>query len=151
MRILRLLVVGGLIVAASACGDDGPTEPFPAACNLPSPSPGADEVEIPGELDLIEGTVVRYVTEEGGVTVYAVNVPAGIEEIYDAYRTGLPEDRFELIDAENEGFEAELYWRDSERGGNVAFQVRNPGCDEASSGFLTLGKVQSPVGQGAKP
>jgi hypothetical protein len=146
-----LLLVSLVVVATVACGDDGAAELFPAACNLPSPSPGAAGVEIPDEFDLIEGTVVRYVTEEGGVTVYAVNVPAGIEEIYDAYRDGLDDDRFELIDAENEGFEAELYWRDSERGGNVAFQARNPGCDDASSGFLTLGKVSSPVGEGVRP
>lgn len=144
-------VVVAMVSLTAACGGGATDEPFPAACNLPSPSPGAGEAEIPAELELIEGTVVRYVTEEGGVTVYAVNVPAGIEEIYDTYRERLDGDRFELIDAENEGFEAELYWRDASSGGNVAFQVRNPGCEEASSGFLTLGKVPSPVGRGARP
>jgi hypothetical protein len=149
VKLIGVLLVTVLVVAA--CSGDAADEPFPAACNLPSPSPNVDEVEIPDELDLIDGTVVRYVTEEGGVTVYAVNVPAGIEESYETYSDGLADDRFQLIDAENEGFEAELYWRDTESGGNIAFQVRNPGCDEASSGFLTIGKVPSPVGQGAKP
>jgi hypothetical protein len=149
MRAIHFLLVAVLVT--SSCGGETTDEPFPAACNLPSPSPGVAEVQIPDDLDLIDGTEVRYVTEEGGVTVYAINVPAGIEEIYNRYDDGLEEGRYELIDAENEGFEAELYWRDTESGGNIAFQVRNPGCDEASSGFLTIGKVPSPVGQGAKP
>lgn len=148
MKLIGLLVV--VVAVISSCGGEAGDEPFPAACNLPSPSPGAVEEEIPDGLELIDGTVVRYVTQEGGVSVYAVNIPAGIEEIYDTYSEDLDE-RFELIDAENEGFEAELYWRDTESGGNVAFQVRNPGCDEASSGFLTIGKVPSPVGKGARP
>lgn len=145
------MVIGLMFVALlGACGDTEEPEAFPAACNLPSPEAGADASTVPSEFLVIDGTVVRETMTQDGLAVTALNIPAGVATAYDAYLEALDGPPYELVNSENEGFEAEIYLHNSETGDFVAIQLRNPGCEEAVSAFVTAGRVGDPTGKSSK-
>lgn len=104
---------------------------------LPSPDVGVDPSAVP-ERFLLPGTQVRKVSDEGGVDVYALNIPFGVTEAFDRYRKRLGPPDYQEIAVDNEGFEAEIYLRESSRGRLLAIQIRQPRCTEASAVFVSV-------------
>jgi hypothetical protein len=98
---------------------------------------------------VLEGSVARDSGAEGGLSFVAFNVPLGLDQTYKRYLELLDRAPYELLNSENEGFEAELYGRDPESGDAVAVQMRHPGCDEAVSVVVTFGRVGDPTGKGS--
>lgn len=104
---------------------------------FPSPDADVDMSEVPTEF-VLPGSVVRKVTNESGLLVIALNVPYGVTESLELYKDQLDPPDYEILSEDNEGFEAELYLKDSERGNILAVQIRQPRCDEASGVFVQV-------------
>lgn len=149
-RIALLAAVLTALLPACSGGTETP-ELFPAACRLPSPVAEVDVSKIPGGLLVDERSQVRSIERIDGLLVVAMNVPMSVTQAYEAYLDVLREPPYDLIGNENEGFEMEIYARDRNTGDLVAVQARNPGCAEAVSIYLQVGKVSSPVGKGGPP
>ncbi|MFP5299439.1 MAG: hypothetical protein ACLGHL_10675 [Actinomycetota bacterium] len=147
-RIVLLAAV--LVTLLPACGGGAEEKPelFPASCRLPSPSDRVNLSRVPDDLLVDDRSQVRSIERIDGLLVVALNVPMSVDRAYQAYLEVLSAPPYELIGSENEGFEMEIYARDRTDGDFVAVQARNPGCDEAVSIYLQLGKVPSPVGTG---
>ena len=134
-------VAAGLLclIVLAGCGSDAPEEEglFPAECGLPSPGPRADASVVP-EQYLLDGlAVVRKVTSRKDFFVVAMNVPLTVNAAYGAYLDALRPPRYQLITKDNEGFEAEIYFRDAEGENLMSVVIRQPRCVEAVSVYIT--------------
>jgi hypothetical protein len=133
------LVAFALVALAGGCpGPGARNEPFPEACGLPSPGPKADVSKVPEDFLLDGEAVVRKVSRQDGLLVIALNVPLTIREVYDRYSEALVPPEYEPITDDFEGFEAEIYLRQTATGSLLAIQARRPQCEEASSVFITI-------------
>ena len=139
-RALALTVAAALCLAGLVGCDPGDANEegaIPKRCGLPSPGPKVDPTRVP-EQYLLDGTaIVRKVTEANDLFVVALNVPLTVNAAYGAYLDALAPPRYKLITKENEGFEAEIYLRDSKQENLMAVQIRQPQCVEAVSVYIT--------------
>lgn len=145
---MRRPLLALLLLLLASCGGSG--EAFPEACGLPSPSGNVDVSEVPDDLLIYDDAVVRQVSRQDGLLVTALNIPTGVTEAYDDYLAAVKSSPYQVINSENEGFEAEIYLKEKDANTFVAIQIRNPGCREAVSTFITIGEVPDPTGKGAK-
>ena len=136
-----LLVVAALLltslVACDSGGEEEETGEIPARCGLPSPGPNVDPSRVPEQYLLDGEAIVRKVTEENDLFVVALNVPLTVNAAFGAYLEALAPPRYKVITKENEGFEAEIYLRDSKQENLMAVQIRQPQCVEAVSVYIT--------------
>lgn len=93
---------------------------------------------------MVDGAVVRNVAEEERLLIVALNVPAGVEETFESYKTAFSGAPYDRIGEDFEGFEAELYLRERGSGDLVSVQVRRPNCNEASSVTINVNEVGRP-------
>lgn len=125
-------------LALSACsGGDKAASRFPEECVLPSPDRDVD-MSLVDDRFVLPGSVVRQVLDEDGLLVIALNVPFGVTESLERYKDRLGPPEYSVVSEDNEGFEAELYLRDTERGNLLAVQIRQPRCTEASGVFVQV-------------
>ncbi|MGH2753529.1 MAG: hypothetical protein ACRDLB_03780 [Actinomycetota bacterium] len=134
-------VAAGLLClfALAGCGSDAPDEEvlFPAECGLPSPGPRVDASDVP-EQYLLDGlAVVSKVTSAKGLFVVALNVPLTVNGAFGAYLDALGPPRYRVITKDNEGFEAEIYYRDVETENLMSVVIRQPRCVEAVAVYIT--------------
>lgn len=66
----------------------------------------------------------------------AVNVPMSVQESFAWYNEAITEAGFEILMKENEGFEAETYFRGKGSLGSV--QIQSSRCDNASFAKVSL-------------
>ena len=136
----RALAAGLLcFVALVGCGSDASTEEgtIPAECGLPSPGPKVDPSVVP-EPYLLDGqAIVSKVTERHDLFVVSLNVPLTVNAAFGAYLDALRPPRYQLITKDNEGFEAEIYLRDSEQENLMSVVIRQPQCVEAVAVYIT--------------
>lgn len=127
-------------VLLAACDRAGEVEAggIPEHCGLPSPEPGTDATEVPPEFLLQGDAEVRRVHTEGKLLVVALNLPMPVAEAYERYQEALDRPDYEVITEDFEGFEFELYLRQTEHDRLVAVQVRRPLCEEASAAYVTI-------------
>ncbi len=124
----RLLAVALLLlVSAAAC--DGGTEEA-AGCGLPTPDPAADASLIPAELLLGgDAEVASAGRRKGGVTG-VLNIHMSVQDAFPIYKKAIARAGFELVDEDNEGFEAELYLKRGKQLGSL--QIRTSVCEDAA-------------------
>lgn len=65
-----------------------------------------------------------------------INVQMGVQESLKTYHSIVTEHGFEIIQEDNEGFEAEIYLRKKKQ--LAAIQIRRSQCDDASVIFVNL-------------
>ena len=102
-------------------------------CGLPTPEPERDEALVP-DFFLPEGAEISNAQPERGGYVTAVNVKLGVTEALRFYKAAIKEQGYELINVDNEGFEAEVYFRSDRR--LAAIQIRTSTCDDRSIVFI---------------
>jgi len=138
----QALAACAVAVFLAGCSRGARDEPapgtFPATCKLPSPRGDVDPDRIPEEFLLAGEAKVARVLERGKLFIAQLHFPFGVTELYDRYLAALAPPRYQVITTENEGFEAEIYLRQSASGNLVAVQIRQPGCEEASAVFVTI-------------
>lgn len=121
-----------------ACTEDAepPAENPPGlsgTCGLPTPEPGREEEIVPKGL-IPQGAEISNAQRERGGYITAINVKLGVQEALDFYRAALKENDYEVINIDNEGFEAEIYLRKKNR--LAAIQIRTSTCDDRSIVFI---------------
>ena len=121
-----------------ACsGSDGEPSPDPTrlsgTCGLPTPEPERDEALVPDFL-LPDGAEISNAQAERGGFVTAINVRLGVSEALEFYEDAVTEGGYEIIQIDNEGFEAEMYLRRKNR--LAAIQIRTSTCDDRSIVFV---------------
>ena len=136
-RLLPLLVV--MLGVTGACDQD-PTASPPKKedeCRLPSPKPNVDSSLIP-ESFLPSGQAdVTQTEKRKGRLVVVMTIPGTIQSVLDEYRSMVDESGFDLLQEDNEGFEAELYLQKG-RGDLAVVQIRETGCTDKVLVLLNL-------------
>ena len=81
------------------------------------------------------GAEISNAQPERGGFLTAINVKLGVQGAVDFYKTALKENGYEIINLDNEGFEAEIYLRKKDRLASI--QIRTSTCDDRSIVFIT--------------
>lgn len=138
MRWLAALLAAGVI----ATGCASPEEPKPdappdyEACGLPGVHPKADPDKVP-EPYLLDGKAEVSRTEiEQGRLIASLSVPFSVNDAFPRFKEAIAETTFEVLQEDNEGFEAELYLRDGKELGSL--QIRSSTCEDVTIAYLNL-------------
>ena len=125
--MLRLLLVAVVVAAGSSagCGDGS----APRAQPCPTPSAAGDTTVLPSDLGFERwGTLTRAEERPAGVVAEVVT-ETSIIELYPPVARSVLDAGYDIISAENEGFEAEIFFA---RGRAVtgAFRFREGPCED---------------------
>lgn len=137
---MRLLVaVALMLVVSGACATEDPevdAAPDFEACGLPGVHPKTDPDKVP-EPYLLEGRaeVTRTVIEQGRL-IASLSVPFSVNDAFPRFKKAIAETTFEVLQEDNEGFEAELYLRDGKELGSL--QIRSSKCPDVTIAYLNL-------------
>jgi hypothetical protein len=136
-RIALVLLVALALAPACDGGSDQPVEATPSACGFPTPSAAADPTLV-DPVFVVDGSVFIETSSGGGLVGAHLFVPLSVNDGYKRFRSVLKGEGFKIVGTDNEGFEAEIYFR---RGRSLgAIQVRSSICPDATSVFLNLPK-----------
>ena len=135
-------VVFVLLLSAVSCSDDGQegrsrAQPDGGGCGLPAVEDSARVELVPDEFLLEEPAVeVAQTYRRRQRFVATLNVMGSVQDSFTAYKASLAESRFDLLQEDNEGFEAELYLQRGPDFGVI--QIRSSKCDDQSLVILNL-------------
>lgn len=133
-----------LMLAGCSQGAGSSPDARPTNCGLLAVKRSADPALIPEALRL-GGTVEVATTEiERGRLLAAINVRLSVDDSFEAYRKASKEAGLEILQEDNEGFEAELYVGAGKELGSVV--IRRSLCEDAVVVYLNLpaGEERSP-------
>lgn len=133
------LVVLGLMVLSTSCGDEGggSNHKGQAECRLPSPQGEVDAGLVPDDFRPPGEITVTRTEKRKGRLVVVMTVPGTIQSVLDEYRSLTRGSGFDLLQEDNEGFEAELYLQKG-RGDLAVVQIRETGCADKILVLLNL-------------
>ena len=100
---------------------------------MPTPEPSRDESLVPEEL-LPEGAEISNAQAERGGFLTAINVKLSVGEALKFYKKAVKASGYQIINSDNEGFEAEIYLRKKKR--LAAIQIRTSTCGDRSIVFI---------------
>lgn len=134
-----MLLSAVLTVSSLACASDDPPEEAAVdliECGLPTPDEDANGGLIPAPF-LQDGRaeVIQVEVEEGRV-IAGLGLRLDVDRAFDLYKAAIPEASFELLQEDNEGFEAELYIKKGKELGSI--QIRSSACPDAVIVYLNL-------------
>ena len=118
-----------VIVATMACSEDpGSTSTEPDPCRLPTPRGKVDTTLIPeGFLPDREVEVTQTEMRRGRL-IAVVIIDGGIQSALEEYRELVKGSDYDVLQEDNEGFEAELYLQKG-KGDLAVVQIRDTGCE----------------------
>ncbi|MEA2451540.1 MAG: hypothetical protein QOG04_250 [Actinomycetota bacterium] len=126
-----------MLLASCSSGSDGKPDADPTklsgTCGLPTPEPTRDESLVPDGF-LPEGAEISNAQAERGGFLTAINVRLSVAQALKFYKAAVKEAGYKIINADNEGFEAEIYLRKAKR--LAAIQIRTSTCDDRSIVFI---------------
>ena len=138
--VVSIIAACALAGFVSCNGDSDPPDkaaPGRRDCGLPAAQPAADPSLVPQEFLLNDPEVeVTETIERRNRFIAALNVAGSVQETFKAFKAALDRSRFDLLQEDNEGFEAELYLQ--RRKEFAVIQIRASNCDDASLVFLNL-------------
>lgn len=133
---MALLLAGALLLVGCSGDSDTATETgIPSDCGLPTPSPGVHAELVP-EYFVLEGAEIAMVQRRRGGFVAAINLPYSVTPALGRYREVLRQQGYEELGIDNEGFEAEVFFRSGKQIGQV--QIRSSVCEDATIGFVNV-------------
>ena len=135
MRFFRSLC---LVLLLGACADGTAVNPevTPTDCGLIEVDPAADPGRIPSPLLLEDQVTVATTQMKQGRVLAALNVRLSVDDSFVAYKKALAEAEIEILQEDNEGFEAELYVGNGKQLGSVV--IRRSVCEDAVVVYLNL-------------
>ena len=137
MRTCAALVL--VLVFLTACESEEPRPEGPPdyeACGLPGVHPKTDPERVP-EPYLLGGKAEVTRTEiEQGRLIASLSVPFSVNDAFPRFKEAIAQTTFEVLQEDNEGFEAELYLRDGKQLGSL--QIRSSTCDDVTIAYLNL-------------
>ena len=135
MRTVAGLLLA-LVLAGCAQGAGGTPEAGPTNCGLLNVKPSVDPEQIPAPLRLGDTAEVATTEVKQGRLLAAMNVRMTVNESFEAYKKAVGETGLEILQEDNEGFEAELYVKDGKELGSVV--IRRSLCENAVVVYLNL-------------
>ncbi len=122
----------------AAC-DGGPETDGPrviaGTCGFPKKTIEIDSSALPKDF-VFEGVEVANFEDRKNRLTAALNVPFGVQDALPRYRDASKRAGFEIIQEDNEGFEAELYLR---KGNDLAqVQIRGSQCRDAVRVYVSI-------------
>jgi hypothetical protein len=140
--VIAFFVLATLVACSDGRGTDG-SRVIAGTCGFPKKTIEIDTTALPEEF-VFEGVEVANFEDRKNRLNAALNVPFGVQDALPRYRTAATGAGFELIQEDNEGFEAELYLR---KGNDLMqVQIRGSQCRDAVRVFVTI--VRNAVGAG---
>lgn len=136
MRRVAALVVA--VVLCTSCASDQPSSAGKdpqADCGFPTPGAAARTAEVPAPL-LMDGAEVFRAQTRQGRQVIGLVVPHDVEEAFDFYRRAAKEVGYDVLQLDNEGFEAEIYLKAGRE--LAAFTIRSSACEGVVAVYLNL-------------
>jgi hypothetical protein len=89
------------------------------------------------EAYLLGGEVEVNRTEiEQGRLIAGLSVPYSVNDAFPLFKKAVSETTFEVLQEDNEGFEAEIYIRDGKELGSL--QIRSSKCEDVTIAYLNL-------------
>jgi hypothetical protein len=135
-RMAALFLAGALALVGCSGGSDPTTDNgIPSDCGLPTPSPGV-RAELVPEYFVLEGAEIAMVQRRRGGYVAAINLPYSVTPALGRYREVLGEQGYEELGIDNEGFEAEVFFRSGKQIGQI--QIRQSICEGATIAFVNV-------------
>lgn len=133
---VTLLLAGALgLVGCSGDGGIATDDEIPSDCGLPTPSPGVRAELVPGYF-VLEGAEVAMVQRRRGGFIAAINLPYSVTPALGRYREVLGDQGYEELGIDNEGFEAEVFFRSGKQIGQI--QIRASVCEDATIAFVNI-------------
>jgi len=131
----------GLLVLAlfAGCEAERPKAAGPPdyeACGLPAVHPKTDPAKVPEPYLLGGDAEVSRTEVEQGRLIASLSVPYSVNDAFPRFKEAIGETTFEVLQEDNEGFEAELYLRDGKRLGSL--QIRSSTCSDVTIAYLNL-------------
>ncbi len=128
-----------VFLALAGCESEEPKAGGPPdyeACGLPGIHPKADPDKVP-EPYLLEGKAQVSRTEvEQGRLIASLSVPFSVNDAFPLFKEAISQTTFEVLQEDNEGFEAEIYLRDGKQLGSL--QIRSSTCANVTIAYLNL-------------
>ncbi|MGH2807291.1 MAG: hypothetical protein ACRDKT_08445 [Actinomycetota bacterium] len=134
----KSLVAIAIVAALGGCADDGGSSgprTLAGTCGFPKRT---IEVDISPALEsfVIDDVEVANFEERKNRATLALNVPYSVQDALPRYREASKEAGFEIIQEDNEGFEAEIYMRKGADLGQV--QIRGSQCRDAVRVYVSI-------------
>jgi len=135
VKLAALVVALGLL---AGCGGESQTgeRDLQKDCGLPTPHRNVDPSAVPDDALLMEGATIFRTQTRDGRSVIGLNVPHGVDEAFAYYRRVAKEVGYDVLQLDNEGFEAEIYLKAGRD--LAAFTIRSSVCEGAVVVFLNL-------------
>ncbi len=136
MRFFACLLV---LCSLGACASDDPTVaagPDLSGCGFPKVDPKADVDLVPPSYLLGGEAKVGQTEVKDGRLIGALHVPHSVDEAFGLYKKAVSQTRFEVLQEDNEGFEAELYLKSGRELGSL--QIRSTKCPDAVIVYMNL-------------
>ncbi len=131
---LRPLAAASLFVLAACAGGEPAAAPTP--CSTPSAVTNLDE--LPKELPFEEwGTITRLERDKGFVVVEVVDETT-VVELHPKIASAIIDAGYEIVGADNEGFESEIFFAPGE-GLTGLFRLRERPCKGLVTATLLFG------------
>jgi hypothetical protein len=132
-----LAVATALFLLASCGGGENPSGDVDLQkdCGFPTPRGDLDASLVPAAL-LMDGAVIFRMQTRQGRRVVGLSVPHGVQEAFDYYRKAAKEVGYDVLQMDNEGFEAEIYLKAGRE--LAAFTIRSSVCEGAVAVYLNL-------------
>ena len=132
--LLVVLAIASLAACAGEKGSDGPRK-LAGTCGFPRKTIDVDTSALPKDF-VFEGVEVANFEDRKKRLTAALNVPFGVQDSLPRYRSASKDAGFEVIQEDNEGFEAELYLR---KGPDLAsIQIRGSQCQDAVRVYVNI-------------
>jgi hypothetical protein len=110
----------------SACGDGQPAA-APTPCT--SPEPVSDRSSIPSDIPVSDwGTVTKIKKEKNFLVIQAVS-DQSVVELHPQIARSLLDSGYEIVGADNEGFESEIFFAPG-KGTSGLFRLREGPCKD---------------------
>lgn len=134
-HVARSVVALSAALLFSGCGGE---KTAPAACSEPVPL--QDVPSAVGRLPLTEEAIVTDVKIRKGYITVDAFARSTVVEIYPPLASKILEDGYQILSAENEGFDAEIYFRKKQQLAGILRMKEGP-CD----GLVTVGLLYDPL------
>ncbi len=135
MKLAVLVVLLGLL---AGCGGESQTGEIDLQkdCGLPTPDRDVNPNAISDDALLMEGATLFRTQTRDGRSVVGLNVPHGVDDAFTYYRRAAKEAGYDVLQLDNEGFEAEIYLK---AGRDLAsITIRSSVCEEAVVVYLNF-------------
>jgi hypothetical protein len=133
-RLIALFVLATLVACSDDGGTDGPRV-LAGTCGFPKKTIEVDTSALPDDF-VFDGVEIANFEDRKKRLTAALNVPFGVQDALPRYRDASKKAGFEVIQEDNEGFEAELYLR---KGPDLAqVQIRGSQCRDAVRVYVSI-------------